>query len=152
MKLSTLINPELIFPNLIENNKKALLSSLIDNLCLTDSSLKSSTINQLVLKREELCSTALDNYVAVPHARIPGISKTYACIGICQKGVDFGSIDELKTKIFILILHPENAGNFHLEILRSVATIFGQKDIMEEVLSKNNKDQIFQIIKSNEQQ
>ena len=152
MKLSTLINPELIFPNLIENNKKALLSYLIDNLCLTDSSLKSSTINQLILKREELCSTALDNYVAVPHARIPGISKTYACIGICQKGVDFGSIYELKTKIFILILHHENAGNFHLEILRSVATIFGQKDIVEEVLSKNNKDQIFQIIKSNEQQ
>ena len=151
MKLSALINPELIFPDLTENNKEALLFSLIENLCLADSSLKSSTINQLILKREELCSTALDNYVAVPHARIPGISKTYACIGICEKGVDFGSIDELKTKIFILILHPENAGNFHLEILRSVANIFGQRSVVEEILNRKNKDQIFQIIKSNEQ-
>ena len=150
MKLSDLINPDLIFLNLNKNNKEALLLSLISNLCLTNSSLKNSTISQLILDREKLCSTALDNCVAIPHARIPGISKNYACIGICAEGIDFGSIDELKTKIFILIVQPEGTGNFHLEILKSVANIFRKKNLVDEILSNGNKHEIYQLIKSNE--
>jgi PTS system nitrogen regulatory IIA component len=150
MKLSDLINPDLIFLDLNTSNKEALLSSLINNLCLTDNSLKNSTISQLILNREKLCSTALDNYVAIPHARVPGIPKTYACIGICEEGIDFGSIDEFKTKIFVLILQPEHTGNFHLEILKSVANMFRKKNLVNAMLNNRNKHEIYQLIKSNE--
>ena len=150
MKLSDLINPNLIFFDLNNNNKEALLLSLVANLCLTDTSLKNSTIGQLILDREKLCSTALDNSVAIPHARIPGISKTYACIGICNEGIDFGSIDQLQSRIFILILQPEHSGNFHLEILKSVANIFGKKNLVNEILNNGNKHEICELIKSNE--
>ena len=108
------------------------------------------TLLDLIQKREKLCSTALDNYVAIPHTKIPGISRTRACLGICQEGVDFGSIDELKTKILILILHPENTDNHHLDILRSVATIFAKKNVVSEILSLNDKNLIYQIIQTNE--
>ena len=71
-------------------------------------------------------------------------------MGICKEGVDFGSIDELKTKILILILHPENTDNHHLDILRSVATIFAKKNVVSEILSLNDKNLIYQIIQTNE--
>ncbi len=141
---------QFVSQNTTLDNKEALLLSLVANLCLTDTSLKNSTIGQLILDREKLCSTALDNSVAIPHARIPGISKTYACIGICNEGIDFGSIDQLKSRIFILILQPEHSGNFHLEILKSVANIFGKKNLVNEILNNGNKHEICELIKSNE--
>ena len=150
MKLSNLVNSELIFLDIDHQNKDSAIESIIDKLCETDKTLNNSTIVDLIQKREKLCSTALDNYVAIPHTKIPGISRTRACLGICQEGVDFGSIDELKTKILILILHPENTDNHHLDILRSVATIFAKKNVVSEILSLNDKNLIYQIIQTNE--
>ena len=79
MKLSNLLNSELIFLDIDHQNKDSAIESIIDKLCETDKTLNNSTIVDLIQKREKLCSTALDNYVAIPHTKIPGISRTRAC-------------------------------------------------------------------------
>ena len=150
MKISNLISPELIFFDIDYQDRQKTVKSIVNNLCNVEKSLNNSTTVESILKREELCSTALDNYIAIPHAKISGISKTYASMTICKEGTDFGSVDELKTKIFVLILHPENTDNNHLEILRSVANIFAKKSIVDEILSLEDKNLIYQIIQTHE--
>ena len=74
MKLSNLLTSKMIFNNLKSTKKEDFIKSLIDKVCLVDTSLKKPILNELISKREELCSTALDNHIAVPHARIPGLA------------------------------------------------------------------------------
>ena len=74
------------------------------NLCLAENSLNFELISSLIKKRENLCSTALDNHIAIPHAKVPGINKIYASLSIHRKGMSFGSIDNKDTNIFILLL------------------------------------------------
>ena len=150
MKLSNLLTSRMIFSNLKRTNKEDFISSLIDKVCLVDASLKKPMLNELISKREELCSTALDNHIAVPHARIPGLDKSSAWIGVCSDGVDFGSIDGLRTKIFILILQNDQDGNHHLEILKSIANLFSKKVIVGDIANEKNPQKILEIIKENE--
>jgi mannitol/fructose-specific phosphotransferase system IIA component (Ntr-type) len=140
----------MIFNNLKSTKKEDFIKSLIDKVCLVDTSLKKPILNELISKREELCSTALDNHIAVPHARIPGLDKSSAWIGVCSDGVDFGSIDELKTKVFILILQNDQDGNHHLEILKSIAKLFSKKIIVDKIANQENPQKILEIIKENE--
>jgi len=150
MKLSNLLTSKMIFNNLKSTKKEDFIKSLIDKVCLVDTSLKKPILNELISKREELCSTALDNHIAVPHARIPGLDKSSAWIGVCSDGVDFGSIDELKTKVFILILQNDEDGNHHLEILKSIAKLFSKKIIVDKIANQENPQKILEIIKENE--
>ena len=87
MKLSELIDQELIFFNLPSLEKVDFLKKLISLIVEKKSHLNESIVSELIIKREELCSTALDNYIAIPHAKIPGIDKTYLSIGICDSGI-----------------------------------------------------------------
>lgn len=150
MKLSNILTSKMIFNNLKSTKKEDFIKSLIDKVCLVDTSLKKPILNELISKREELCSTALDNHIAVPHARIPGLDKSSAWIGVCSDGVDFGSIDELKTKVFILILQNDQDGNHHLEILKSIAKLFSKKIIVDKIANQENPQKILEIIKENE--
>ena len=150
MKLSELIDQELIFFNLPSLEKVDFLKKLISLIVEKKSHLNESIVSELIIKREELCSTALDNYIAIPHAKIPGIDKTYLSLGICDSGIAFESIDSLNTKIFIMILHPEETGNHHLEILKLVSNLFIKKDIVAEFLSIKDSEEIIKYIKDNE--
>ncbi|MFL2631167.1 MAG: PTS sugar transporter subunit IIA [Thermodesulfobacteriota bacterium] len=150
MKLSNLLTSKMIFNNLKSTKKEDFIKSLIDKVCLVDTSLKKPVLNELISKREELCSTALDNHIAVPHARIPGLDKSSAWLGVCSDGVDFGSIDQLKTKVFILILQNDQDGNHHLEILKSIAKLFSKKIIVDKIANQENPQKILEIIKENE--
>ena len=87
MKLSNLITPGLIFSNLVSNDKDSCLMEITKNLCLAENSLNFELISSLIKKRENLCSTALDNHIAIPHAKVPGINKIYASLSIHRKEV-----------------------------------------------------------------
>jgi mannitol/fructose-specific phosphotransferase system IIA component (Ntr-type) len=150
MKLSELLDSQLIFTELESLEKERFLREIISRISDVQSSIKESTVIDLILKREKLCSTALDNFIAIPHAKIPGINKTYISLCISNNGIDFGSIDGLKTKILILILHPEEIGNRHLEILKSVSSLFIKKNVINQMLNIKNPEDIINFIKANE--
>ena len=150
MKLSELLDSQLIFTELESLEKELFLRKIISRISDVQSSIKESTVIDLILKREKLCSTALDNFIAIPHAKIPGIDKTYISLCISNNGIDFGSIDGLKTKILILILNPEETGNHHLEILKSVSSLFTKKNVINQMLNIKNPEDIINFIKDNE--
>tara|TARA_Y100001970_G_scaffold290973_1_gene426488 strand:+ start:11310 stop:11765 length:456 start_codon:yes stop_codon:yes gene_type:complete len=151
MELSSLLNSNQIFLQLKSAEKEQFLENFISMLSTQEKTLNQSIIKDLIIKRENLCSTALDNHVAIPHAKIPGIDKTYISLATCPEGIEFGSIDGKKTKILILILHPEEIGNRHLEILKSVSVLFTKENVINEILNFDNSQNLIEYIKHNEQ-
>ena len=49
-----------------------------------------------------------------------------------------------------MILHPEETGNHHLEILKLVSNLFIKKDIIAEFLVIKDSKDIIKYIKNNE--
>jgi PTS system nitrogen regulatory IIA component len=74
-----------------------------------------------ILKREELGSTGLGSGVAIPHARIPGLSKPHGVLVRLKRPLDFAAIDGEPVDLVFLLLLPSSSTGEHLNALAAVA-------------------------------
>jgi PTS system nitrogen regulatory IIA component len=83
--------------------------------------LEPALVSAEILKREELGSTGLGSGVAIPHARIPGLSKPYGVLARLKRALDFAAIDGEPVDLVFLLLLPSSSGGEQLNALAAVA-------------------------------
>lgn len=59
-----------------------------------------------VLERKGIMPTGLGNGVALPHARLDGLSTPVVAVGLSHAGIDFDAVDGQPAQIIILLLTP----------------------------------------------
>src|SRR5215831_16275337 len=73
--------------------------------------LAAEQISAEILKREELGSTGTGGGVAIPHARIQGLKRTFGILVRLKKPIDFQAVDSKPVDlVFLLLLSAESAG------------------------------------------
>lgn len=102
-----------------------------------------------VLKREEELSTALEDGIAIPHAKSSSVLKPSVAIGISKEGIDYGSMDGKPTKIFFLIATPENANDLHIKTLSKLTSKLLDEDFKKGLLNAKNEKEIFDLMNDN---
>ena len=102
------------------SDKVQLLKDLSTRAAL-EVALDPALVSTEILKREELGSTGLGSGVAIPHARIPDLSKPCGVLARLKRALDFAAIDgELVDLVFLLLL-PSSTGGEQLNALAAVA-------------------------------
>jgi PTS system nitrogen regulatory IIA component len=72
-------------------------------------------------EREKLGSTGFGRGVAIPHARIPGISRPIAVFFRLESPVAFDAADGMPVDLIFGLLSPEQAGAAHLHALAAIS-------------------------------
>lgn len=101
----------------------------------------------LLIKREQLHSTAIAPHVAIPHARTPSdasLRKSALVVGICPDGVDFGADDKQKTHVFILICSEDEV--VHLRLLAKISRLLAKKSIIKRLITCENSEQVIALL------
>ncbi len=83
------------------------------------------------LERERLGGTGVGDGVAVPHARLKGISAPMAVLGVLDPAVDFDAPDGRPADIVVLLLSPEEAGADHLKALARISRLLRRQDVRD---------------------
>jgi len=96
-----------------------------------------------MLEREQLTSTYMGNFVAIPHGTED--SKSFVMesgISFVQvpQGVDFGSGNIVK-----LLIGIAGKDNEHLEILSNIAIVCSEEENIEKLVSAQSTDEILAI-------
>jgi mannitol/fructose-specific phosphotransferase system IIA component (Ntr-type) len=99
--------------------KEKMYEKLVASLNLPDAKLALKAI----LDREQWGSTEIRPGLALSHARIPGITKVAAAMGVCPG------------KIFVLYLGPADQPQESLAFLASVSALFKPKELAESFLA-----------------
>ena len=110
-------------------SKRQVIGSLIAALDLKDP----TAAIKAVLAREELGSTIIAPGLAVPHARVDGITRIEAAIGICPSGVHDPHGRGEPIRVYVLFLGPIDNMKEHLFFLASVSTLFQKKGFIDKV-------------------
>jgi nitrogen PTS system EIIA component len=97
--------------------------------------LDSGQILERISEREQLGSTGFGRGVAIPHARIAGISRPVACFLRLEVPVAYQSADDLPVDMIFGLLSPENAGAAHLHALAAISRLM-RDDAMHSSLSQ----------------
>lgn len=72
-------------------------------------------------EREKLGSTGFGRGVAIPHARIPGLSRPVAVFFRLDSPVAFDAADAMPVDMVFGLLSPETAGAAHLHALAAIS-------------------------------
>ncbi len=144
VKLSSLLKANnVIFST--SKNKYDIIEELCRNISYNNE-ISYEKLFYAVIERENQISTGLENYLAIPHARL-NINHPAAAIAINRDGIDFKSHDNLPAKLIILLITPENKPELQLELLSEIAHKFGNKEIIENIISSSNEKEIISKIK-----
>jgi len=145
MKISDLISNDSIILDLKANSKQQVLEE-ISNFVAVNSNLSQKKILETLSERENICSTAIDEGVAIPHGKMSGLNNIICVLARSNKGIDFDSLDEKPTHIFILILSPENSSKLHIQALSTISKVFKKPELRENILKSVTIDEIHNLI------
>jgi PTS system nitrogen regulatory IIA component len=82
-------------------------------------------------RREQVGSTGLGHGIAVPHARITGISEPIVLFVRMKSAIEFHAPDRKPVSLLFVILVPEHANDEHLKILATVSEMFSNKSFRD---------------------
>lgn len=130
------------------SSKKKVLENLSQKLAANTTATTAEKIFQVLLERERLGSTGLGKGVAIPHARVPGLTHTVAAMLTLESPVDFESADGQPVDIAFGLLVPEDDTDNHLHHLSRLVTLFREADICDKIRSANSAADVFELLLS----
>ncbi len=146
MKLLDYLDPALIQLNLEADNKDKVLASLVDLLVAAGTLKNRDDVLSTLQEREGLGSTGIGHGVAIPHGKSAEIQRTAVAIACSREGVDFEAIDGQPTRIFFLLVAPENGANEHLHLLAKISRLMRDAGTREKLLSLDSPDQVLELL------
>ncbi|MGB7285865.1 MAG: PTS IIA-like nitrogen regulatory protein PtsN [Salaquimonas sp.] len=145
MDLSDLINPQDISVSLRSSCRKELLHDLSD-IAAKKTGLNGQEIFQTLLEREKLGSTGVGNGIAIPHGKLPGLSKITGLVAFLDKPIDFDAMDDQPVDVVFLLLAPETGGADHLKALARVARVLREPGMLQKLRDANDPQSVFDLL------
>lgn len=145
MEIVELLNVDAVVSNLKAASKKQVLQELAARAArLTGKDER--TIFDVLLERERLGTTGVGNGIAIPHGKLPGLSRLYGMFARLDTPVDFDAIDDQPVDLIFLLLAPETAGADHLKALARVSRLLRDKGLCEKLRGSDNRDALFALL------
>jgi len=97
-------------------------------------------------EREKLGSTGFGRGVAIPHARIPGLSRPVAALLKLNHPADFQAADGLPVDLVFGLLSPENSGVGHLHALAAISRLVRDEHIHDALSDAPDEEAIYGLL------
>jgi PTS system nitrogen regulatory IIA component len=145
MHLSDIINPSCVGLDIGAGSKKKALEEAARLLDACLATHNAEQIFERLLERERLGSTGLANGVALPHARLPGLSAAHGVFLRLARAVDFDALDGQPVDLVFALLVPEDATDEHLQLLAALAKRFADAGFCEQLRQSRDPAQASQL-------
>ncbi|EKE76873.1 MULTISPECIES: PTS IIA-like nitrogen regulatory protein PtsN [Oceanibaculum] len=145
MEIMDLISPDAVIASLRATSKKQALQELARKAAdLTG--LEERRIFEVLLERERLGTTGVGNGIAIPHGKLPELTRLYGIFARLDKPIDFDSIDDEPVDLIFLLLAPESAGADHLKALARVSRLLRDRTICSKLRGCDTADGLYAVL------
>lgn len=97
-----------------------------------------------ILERETIASTVVSDGLALPHARIDRLQRTYVGVLTSKEGISFDGGRPLVHVVFLALI-PTNQPSLYLRILKTLATLLGYPKAIETVSAMATPDEVMRF-------
>ena len=146
MKITDILKPSHILLDEVCTSKKQVLET-IAKTAATTIKCEQQIIFDALVERERLGTTGIGKGVAIPHARLAGLTDLY-CTFLRTKLVDFESIDSKPVDLIFCLLVPEESGADHLKALARISKLLRNETVCAQLRNAKDTKEILQIIES----
>jgi len=147
MQLFDLLSPERIGVDLRATSRKRLLELLSEYLLEGLPDLDSRPLFQDLCERERKGTTGLGHGVAIPHARLPGLTEPRAAMVRLRKPVDFDTPDGEPVDLVFGLAVPADSDRNHLPALKQIAEQMHNRAYREALRNAETPRQVLRVMK-----
>ncbi len=151
MKLADFLTEERVVMGLAAETKEELLRELVrrgflqgQTPGLDDDDL--DRIIQVLQHRERLGPTGIKDGLAIPHGKLSGLSSLVGCLGVAKAGIDWGAMDDEKSRVFVVLLSPESSSSDHLKALARVSRLFSGGKLVRRLLDADGAASAYEVL------
>jgi PTS system nitrogen regulatory IIA component len=145
MPLVDLVAPTAIISALKVNGKKQALQEIAAKAAELIGH-NDRAILEILMQREKLGSTGVGNGVAIPHGKLPNLSKVFGLFARLDRPIDFDALDGQPVDLIFLLLAPEGAGADHLKALARVARLLRDPDVAAKLRHSRDTDALYAVL------
>jgi len=98
--------------------------------------------------REEQMSTAMGRGIAIPHARLDGLEKSYMFVFHSEHGLEWDSPDGNPVNFVVLVITPKTSPNAQIQILQALATALHDRKIAHNMITGKDRRYIWAALRS----
>lgn len=151
MKILDILAPEAVIPALRATTKSDVLQEIATLLATLHPEIDRARLVQVLQDREALGSTAIGEGIAIPHGKLSGVPNVIAAFARSEPGLDFDSLDGKPTRLFFLLVAPEDSAGAHLKALARVSRLLKDKAFRDRLAAGGTAEQLFAIIKEEDE-
>lgn len=118
--LGSLIGADAVLFDLAVPTKAAMLAAMATRAAAL-AGVDAAQATAVILAREALGSTGFGAGTAIPHGRMPELSRIVVVAARLAAPIDFAALDALPVDLAVLMLAPTEAGAAHLKTLAQVS-------------------------------
>jgi PTS system fructose-specific IIA component len=100
-----------------------------------------------LLRREEEATTGVGMGIGIPHAETTAASRPSVVFARSDEGVDFDAMDERPAHLLFMLLVPEQGGEEHLEILRTLSRALMYAEVRDSLRTADSADEVRGVLK-----
>lgn len=142
MKISDFLAPADVVIDVRTSQKQQLLQEL-SRKAAASLGLQVDYVAAELLKREALGSTGMGNGVAIPHARLPMVTRPHGIMARLKPPVDFDAIDGQPVDLVFLLLLPAPPEPDHLTALALVARTLKASETLARLRQAKNASDFY---------
>ena len=145
MEIADLLAPEAVLASLKISGKKALLQEMAERAAKL-TGLPERRIFETLIERERLGSTGMGQGIAIPHGRIPGLSKIVGLFARLDTPIGYEAVDDQPVDLVFMLLAPEGAGADHLKALARVSRLLRNKQTCEKLRAASKPEVLYALL------
>ncbi len=146
MKITEILGPEMVLPDLKGTTKPQILNELAGCFAAHHPEMNAAELAAVLAERERLGSTAIGDGIAIPHGKLRGVTRILGAFGRHRTGVDFESLDGGPTRLFFVLVAPEDSTSLHLKALARVSRLFKDNAFREKLNAASGAEEIYRLI------
>jgi fructose-specific phosphotransferase system IIA component len=151
MKVSELLKPEFIIPELKGESKEDIINELID-LFKDDPRVEDiEKVRSSVLDREKVMSTGVGKGFAIPHGKTNAVKEIVGAFGRIRDGIDYDSLDGNPVHLVFLLVGKDNLISTHIKLLSRISRLMNKDDFRHRLKEVNNADEIVKLFSEEEE-
>jgi nitrogen PTS system EIIA component len=147
MKIADILPENLVIPALRGRTKEDVIRELAGHLAAVHAEIDADRLVEVLWERERLGSTAIGDGIAIPHGKLPGVKSVLGAFGRHLEGVDFDSLDGNPSKLFFLLVAPEDSVGLHLKALARVSRLLKDAEFRTRLLTVPDQTELYRAIR-----
>ena len=150
MKISDILEENLVMASLPGATKEEIINSMIDLISQSSKVLDKAKVRTAVYDREKIMSTGVGNGFAIPHGKTDAVSDVVAAFGVTANPIDYQSLDDKPVRLVFLLVGKESMVGPHIKLLSRISRLMNKEDFRNHLLELKTSQAILEAFRHEE--